>query len=155
MLVVTLTQLFVFFVFFCLLLSYFIAFAMDCGSWQKCYLKKSNYRIFVFNAVCLCKSWNSVLTLFKGEGAVNKLWTLNTVVVYFDIDSSVGVVIKLRTGWFEVWIPTKQDVFCYSNWYIALSDKPIGTAVVSRTYNGQGLQLTTPISPVHRVRMEE
>jgi len=36
-----------------------------------------------------------------------------------------------------------------------LSVQPIGTAVVSREYIGQGLQLTTPIPPVQMLRMEE
>jgi hypothetical protein len=35
------------------------------------------------------------MALVKGDGAVNKLWTLNTVVVYLDIDSSDGIVIRL------------------------------------------------------------
>jgi hypothetical protein len=40
----------------------------------------------------------NVLALGKGQGAVNKLWTLNTDVVYLDIDSSVSIVIRLRAG---------------------------------------------------------
>ena len=109
----------------------------------------------IFKPVCLCKVWNSVLALFKGEGAVNELWTLNTVFVYFNIVSSVSIVIVLRAGWFEVWIPTIQERFCYSKWYINLSVQPIGTAVVSRECIGQGLQLTTPIPPVQNLRMEK
>jgi hypothetical protein len=154
MLAVTLTQLFVFFVTFCLLLSYFITFELDCDSTRKYYLQKpSIYRNF--KPFCLCTNWNSVLALFKGEGAVNELWTINTVFVYFNNDSSVSIVIKLLAEWFEVWIPTLQERFCYSKWYITLSVQPIGTAVVSREYIGQGLQLTTPIPPVQNLRMEE
>jgi len=34
----------------------------------------------------------------KMDRAVNNVWTLNTDIVYFDFDSSVGIVIKLRNG---------------------------------------------------------
>ena len=56
----------------------------------------------LFKPVCLCKFWNCVLALFKGEVAVNELGTLNTVFVYLNIDSSVSIVIKLRAGYFDV-----------------------------------------------------
>ena len=51
------------------------------------------------------------MALVKGDGAVNKLWNRTTVVVYFDIDISVGLLFKLRGEWFEVWIPTKTGAF--------------------------------------------
>jgi len=49
----------------------------------------------------------------------------------------------------------KQELFCSSKRCIHLSVPPIGTAVVSRKYSGQDLQLTTPIPPVQKVRMGE
>jgi hypothetical protein len=142
---------------FCHVLSIVIIFYNICtGLWfytKILFTKTLNLQ--TFKPVCLCKIWNSVLALFKGKGAVNELWNLNTVFVYLNIDSSVSIVIKLQAGWFEVWIPTIQERFSYSKWYINLSVQPIGTVVVSREYIGQGLQLTTPIPPVQKLRMEE
>jgi uncharacterized membrane protein YGL010W len=47
---------------------------------------------------CLCKTLIGLLEVGKLEGAVNKLWALNTNIFYLDIDSSFGIVIMIRAG---------------------------------------------------------
>ena len=92
---------------FLLLPSHFITFFVDCDSRKMLLTKNTSF------TDCLCKTWISVLVPGKKEGAVNKLWNLNTDIVYLNMDSSVGVVIRLQAGWFEVWIPTKAGYFLF------------------------------------------
>lgn len=77
-------------------ITHFTSFYIFIQSLGSKYVAYFCIHVRALKAFCLCKTWISVLVLGKGEGAFNKLWTLNRDIVYLDIDSSVGTVIRLR-----------------------------------------------------------